>query len=74
MHDGETIDTLERTSAAHLPVAHGGELIGVDIKQMKVVSAVKLGVPHPHTVAVVPSLVKAMFLTSITGAPSATRA
>ena len=27
MHDGETIDTLERTSAAHLPVAHGGELV-----------------------------------------------
>ena len=27
MHDGETIDTLERTSAAHLPAAHGGELI-----------------------------------------------
>ena len=26
MHD-ETVDTLERTSAAHLPVAHGGELI-----------------------------------------------
>ena len=25
MHD-ETIDSLERTSAAHLPVAHGGEL------------------------------------------------
>src|SRR6266705_2883048 len=27
MHDGETIDSLERTSAAHLPVAHGGELV-----------------------------------------------
>src|SRR5947207_14835997 len=27
MHDGEMIDSLERTSAAHLPVAHGGELI-----------------------------------------------
>src|SRR6185312_2494746 len=27
MHDGETIDTLERTSAAHLPVAHGGGLV-----------------------------------------------
>ena len=26
---------------------------------MKVVSAVKLGVPHPHRVAVVPSLEKA---------------
>jgi DNA-binding beta-propeller fold protein YncE len=39
--------------------SNGGELIGVDIKQMKVVSAVKLGVPHPHTVAVVPSLEKA---------------
>lgn len=26
MHD-ETVDSLERTSAAHLPVAHGGELI-----------------------------------------------
>src|SRR5512132_1277183 len=27
MHDGETIDSLERTSAAHLPAAHGGELV-----------------------------------------------
>src|SRR5881227_4258975 len=27
MHDGEMIDSLERTSAAHLPVAHGGELV-----------------------------------------------
>src|SRR5205807_10402546 len=27
MHDGETVDTLERTSAAHLPGAHGGELV-----------------------------------------------
>src|SRR5256714_13912060 len=27
MHDGETIDTLERTSAGHLPPAHGGELV-----------------------------------------------
>src|SRR5207244_11992841 len=26
MHD-ETIDSLERTSASHLPVAHGGELV-----------------------------------------------
>src|SRR5437868_12322772 len=26
MHDGETVDSLERTSAAHLPVAHGGDL------------------------------------------------
>src|SRR5436853_4961713 len=26
-HDGEMIDSLERTSAAHLPVAHGGELV-----------------------------------------------
>ena len=26
MHD-ETVDSLERTSAAHLPVAHGGELV-----------------------------------------------
>src|SRR6478752_1680236 len=27
MHDGETVDSLERTSASHLPVAHGGELV-----------------------------------------------
>src|SRR5881394_4481274 len=27
MHDGKTVDTLERTSAAHLPGAHGGELV-----------------------------------------------
>src|SRR6478752_5377429 len=27
MHDGETIDTLERTSAGHLSGAHGGELL-----------------------------------------------
>src|SRR6266403_5789074 len=27
MHDGKTIDTLERTSAGHLPGAHGGELV-----------------------------------------------
>src|SRR5437660_10119850 len=27
MQDGETVDTVERTSAAHLPVAHGGELV-----------------------------------------------
>src|SRR5438876_1074652 len=26
MHD-DTVDSLERTSAAHLPAAHGGELI-----------------------------------------------
>ena len=26
MHD-ETLDTLERTSAHHLPAAHGGELV-----------------------------------------------
>ena len=26
MHD-ETVDSLERTSAAHLPVAHGGKLV-----------------------------------------------
>lgn len=39
--------------------SNGGELIGVDLKQKKVVSAVKLNVPHPHTVAVVSSLDKA---------------
>ncbi len=27
MHDSETVDSLERTSAGHLPVAHGGELV-----------------------------------------------
>ena len=37
----------------------GGELVGVDLKQKKVVSTVRLGVPHPHTVAVVPSVEKA---------------
>src|SRR5437762_6228605 len=26
-HDGEMVESLERTSAAHLPVAHGGELV-----------------------------------------------
>jgi YVTN family beta-propeller protein len=36
-----------------------GEVIAVDLKQRKVTGAVKVGVPHPHSMAVVPSLGKA---------------
>ena len=37
----------------------GGEVIVVDTKQKKVLGSVKVGVPHPHSIAVVPSLGKA---------------
>ena len=37
----------------------GGEVIVVDTKQKKVLGSVKVGVPHPHSIAVVPSLNKA---------------
>lgn len=37
----------------------GGEVIVVDTKQKKVLGSVKVGVPHPHSIAVVPSLDKA---------------
>lgn len=36
-----------------------GEVIAVDLKQRKVVGSVKVGVPHPHSMAVVPSVGKA---------------
>ncbi|HEV2199974.1 MAG TPA: hypothetical protein VGR73_09135 [Bryobacteraceae bacterium] len=40
--------------------SNGGELIGIDLKTKKVALSVNLGgVPHPHSVAVVPSLNKA---------------
>src|ERR1700730_16620644 len=40
--------------------SNGGELIGINLKTKKIELAVKLGgVPHPHTLAVVPSLNKA---------------
>ncbi len=39
--------------------SNGGEVITVDTKQKKVRGAVKVGVPHPHSIAVVPSLGKA---------------
>lgn len=39
--------------------SNGGELIGIDLHQRKVISTVKLGVPHPHNVAVVSQLGKA---------------
>ena len=37
----------------------GGEVIVVDTKRNKVLGSVKVGVPHPHSIAVVPSLNKA---------------
>jgi DNA-binding beta-propeller fold protein YncE len=37
----------------------GGEVIRVDVKQKKVMDLAKVGVPHPHSVAVVPSLSRA---------------
>ena len=39
--------------------SNGGEVIVVDLKQQKVTGAVQVGVPHPHSMAVVPSLHKA---------------
>jgi len=39
--------------------SNGGEVIVVDLKQKKVTGSVKVGVPHPHSMAVVPSLHKA---------------
>jgi hypothetical protein len=39
--------------------SNGGEVIVVDTRQKKVRGAVKVGVPHPHSMAVVPSLGKA---------------
>jgi DNA-binding beta-propeller fold protein YncE len=39
--------------------SNGGEVIGVDVKQKKVMGSVKVGVPHPHSLAVVPSVSKA---------------
>jgi len=39
--------------------SNGGELIAIDLRAKKIVLSVKLGVPHPHSVTVVPSLNKA---------------
>lgn len=39
--------------------SNGGEVIVVDVKQKKVMGSVKVGVPHPHSLAVVPSVSKA---------------
>jgi len=39
--------------------SNGGELIGIDLRTKKVELSVNLGVPHPHSVAVVSSLNKA---------------
>ena len=39
--------------------SNGGELIAIDLRAKKIVLSVKLGVPHPHSVTVVPSLKKA---------------
>ena len=39
--------------------SNGGELIGIDLRAKRVELSVKLGVPHPHSVTVVPSLNKA---------------
>jgi DNA-binding beta-propeller fold protein YncE len=39
--------------------SNGGELIGIDLRAKKVELSVNLGVPHPHSVTVVPSLNKA---------------
>jgi DNA-binding beta-propeller fold protein YncE len=36
-----------------------GEVIAVDLKQRKIIGSVKVGVPHPHSMAVVPSVGKA---------------
>jgi hypothetical protein len=39
--------------------SNGGELIGVNVEKKSVVFSAKIGVPHPHTVAIVSSLGKA---------------
>ena len=39
--------------------SNGGELIAIDLRAKKIALSVKLGVPHPHSVTVVPSLNKA---------------
>jgi DNA-binding beta-propeller fold protein YncE len=39
--------------------SNGGELIALDLRAKKIALSVKLGVPHPHSVTVVPSLKKA---------------
>jgi DNA-binding beta-propeller fold protein YncE len=39
--------------------SNGGELIGIDLRAKRVELSVKLGVPHPHSVTVVPSVNKA---------------
>lgn len=36
-----------------------GEVVAVNLKQRKVIGAVKVGVPHPHSMAVVPSASRA---------------
>ena len=39
--------------------SNGGEVIVVDMKKRKVMGSVRIGVPHPHSIAVVPSRNKA---------------
>ena len=39
--------------------SNGGELIGIDLRAKKVKLSVNLGVPHPHSVTVIPALNKA---------------
>jgi DNA-binding beta-propeller fold protein YncE len=39
--------------------SNGGEVIVVDMKRKEVTGSVKVGVPHPHSMAVVPSVGKA---------------
>ena len=39
--------------------SNGGEVIVVDVKEKKVTGSARVGVPHPHSIALVPSLHKA---------------